>query len=80
MKFFLDLSPYRLTGNSTVSEKHTVSIFKAETTFLGCGGVCVHPEEEKADGMATFPSLPNMTTSAMKMEILCFYETLACTY
>jgi hypothetical protein len=35
----LGLAPFRLVGNAKISEKHTVSIFKAEMALFGSGGI-----------------------------------------
>jgi hypothetical protein len=36
---------------SNVSEKHTVSIFRAEVVMLGSGGIYVGLKEGKAEGV-----------------------------
>jgi hypothetical protein len=37
--------------DASVSEKHTVSIFRAEMAMLGSGGICIGLEEGKVEGV-----------------------------
>jgi hypothetical protein len=45
-----------LSVDANVSEKHTVSIFRAGVEMLGSGGICIRLEEGKAEGVG-FPFL-----------------------
>jgi hypothetical protein len=38
--------------DANISEKHTVSIFRAEVTMLGSGGIYIGLEDGKAEGVA----------------------------
>jgi hypothetical protein len=51
---FWVLAPCRLISNVKISEKHTVSIFRAEVVMLGSGEIYIGLEE--------------LPTSALKME------------
>jgi hypothetical protein len=37
--------------DASVSEKHTVSIFRAKVVILGSGGIYIGSEEGKAEGV-----------------------------
>jgi hypothetical protein len=45
MMFFWVLVPCRLSVDTNVSEKHTLSIFRAEVAMLGSGGIYIGLEE-----------------------------------
>jgi hypothetical protein len=49
MIFFWVLAPCRLVGSAYVSEKHTVSIFRAEVAMLGSGWMYIGLEEGKTE-------------------------------
>jgi hypothetical protein len=73
------LAPCRLVGNSNVSEKHTVSIFRAEDHHrrenLKLHRVDFYGEET----LHTVRLLESLHTSNPKMETVSFSETLAST-
>jgi hypothetical protein len=62
---------------ANVSEKHTVSIFRAEAAMLESGGIYTGLEKGKAEGRIL--PFPNIANSALKMETICFSETVAST-
>jgi hypothetical protein len=49
MLFFWVLAPCRLLVDANVSEKHTVSIFRAEVAMLGSGWIYI--DEDKGEGV-----------------------------
>jgi hypothetical protein len=83
MMFWL-LAPCRLVSRCQRLEKHAVSILMAEMEVLGSGGICIGLEEGKAEGLDQSGTRNegggSEYTSALKMEILCFSETLESTY
>jgi hypothetical protein len=57
-----------------VSEEHSVSIFRAEVAMLGSGEIYIGLEEGKAKEVG--PPIPIIATTALKIQTICFSETL----
>jgi hypothetical protein len=51
MMIFWVLAPYRLVGRCLLSEKQSVSIFRAELAMLRSGGIYIGAVEGKAEGV-----------------------------
>jgi hypothetical protein len=67
---------------ANVSEKRTVSIFRAEVTMLRIRGIIEGGRKESLkDHLPSYiiPLIPSIVTSAVKMETVRFSETLAST-